>query len=95
MKKFHLITIKKVSYKVQSELLKEHTHLDPAITELMKFSREWLKDFLESGFADVSCAIYAFDKEEHLNEFPDEEITAEIIRRYGELIKSFQIEMYR
>ena len=95
MKKFHVVTIKKVSYKVQSEEIKEHTHLDPAIADLMKFTREWLKSFLESGFAEVSCSIYAFDKEEHLTENPDDEITADSLRRYGDSIKSFQIDMYR
>ena len=95
MNKFHVITIKKVSYKVQSEEIKEHTHLEPAIADLMKFTREWLKSFLEAGFAEVSCAIYNFDKEEHLSLYPDDEITSESIRRYGDLIKSFQIDMYR
>jgi hypothetical protein len=95
MKQFHVITIKKVSYKVQSEEIKEHSHLEPAIADLMKFTREWLKSFLEAGFAEVSCAIYNFDKEEHLSLYPDDEITTDSIRRYGDLIKSFQIDMYR
>lgn len=95
MKNFHVITIKKVSYKVQSEEIKEHTHLEPAIADLMKFTREWLKSFLEAGFAEVSCSIYSFDRDEHLSLYPDDEINLESIRRYGEIIKSFQIDKYR